>query len=90
MMAKYLTVNMEAALALAEKSGGELYRHEGGFWAARDCRFPNNDGVPDHWFSTGTIRGLVSRGRVEYSEFNERRRDRMPIAVRVIKPEGKS
>jgi hypothetical protein len=75
---------MAAALAEAERRGGELVRWEGGYWTYPGCpasgRFSPNP-VPDWYVGTETVWALVDRGELEAVECSERTRD--PVRVRL-------
>jgi hypothetical protein len=67
---------MQQALLYALVNGGKLYRYAGGFWALKNWHY----GQPP-WFGTSTITALVSRDLMSYSEWQEGRKGRFPIAA---------
>jgi hypothetical protein len=77
-----LSPTMERALSYA-LTHGDLYRFPGGFWARQDWRQGERP-----WFGTSTVDALVTRGRMEYSEWHEGGRSRFPICARVCECEA--
>jgi hypothetical protein len=72
---------MQQAMLYALANGGKLRRYRGGFWAMENWRkgqYP--------WFGASTIRALVSRGLMSYTEWGEGSKGRFPIAAVVSKP----
>lgn len=59
------------------KCAGEIHRHPGGFWRAKDTW--NGDS-----FGTSTIEALVARGLLQYSQWQEGRNGRFPIAAKIV------
>lgn len=58
--------------------GGSIHRHPGGYWGASAFKLHES-------FGTSTIEGLVKRGELEYTEWQEGRNGRFPIRA-TIKP----
>ncbi|MGD9850140.1 MAG: hypothetical protein AB7T38_02615 [Nitrospirales bacterium] len=76
-----LSLSMQAALEYAKRHGGELHRLPGGVWM--------NKGQTGTSFGASTIRALVARGWMAYSEWQPGRRGRtFPIAVTVANERG--
>lgn len=72
---------MQQAMLYALANGGKLRRYRGGFWAMENWRkgqYP--------WFGASTIKALVSRGLMSYTEWREGRQGRFPIAAVVSEP----
>jgi hypothetical protein len=74
-----LTQTMQAAAVHAQRHGGALVRHPGGFWygAAQDLQRDSKH------FGTPTVQALVSRGVAEYTEWQEGRNGKFPIRADV-------
>ena len=82
-----LSPAMLAALELAEKYGSDsLRRVAGGFWlngtdvTQRYARKPG-----DSYAATGTVRALVARGVMAWSEWSQNRAGRFPVCARIVK-----
>jgi len=79
-MTKPLTKTMLSCIDFARAHGNELVRSPGGFWAHRGWRMPA-DGP---WFGSTTVRALLVRGAVEWSEWSPSKNGRtFPIAARL-------
>jgi hypothetical protein len=76
-----ISKKMQQAMLYALDNGGKLCRYRGGFWAMENWR---KGQIP--WFGTSTVRALVSRGLMSYTEWQEGRKGRFPIAAAVSKP----
>lgn len=74
-----LSKKMQEAMLYAMDNGGKLCRYRGGFWAMENWRM----GQPP-WFGTSTVKALVSRGLMLYTEWQEGRNVRFPVAAIVI------
>ena len=80
-MAKPLSATMAIALAEALDHGGKLVRHAGGFWTYPNCpRYPHN-GYPEWYIGASTIKALVARGELVYTEWKQGRNHNFPIAT---------
>lgn len=79
-----LTPTMAKAMAMAIDHGGELIRQDGGYWTWR-----GGIKLVDYHAESVTIRALVARGALEYTEWQQRKVTHrgegptFPIAVRV-------
>jgi hypothetical protein len=71
-----LSEKMQEAMLYAMVNGGKLCRYRGGFWAMENWREGQHP-----WFGTSTVKALVSRGLMSYTEWQEGRNGRFPIAV---------
>jgi hypothetical protein len=68
-------------LAMAEDAGGELVRHQGGYWARRGPH-PRARRAP--WHGTSTVNAIVARELAAWTEFQTGRSGRpYPIALRL-------
>lgn len=76
-----ISKKMQQAMLYALANNGKLCRYRGGFWAMENWR----KGQPP-WFGTSTVKALVSRGLMSYSEWREGRKGRFPIAAVVSEP----
>lgn len=56
---------LQAMLAASEKS---LYRWQGGFWAVNPRPASLSGCVPEVYFTTGTVHGLIVRGAVDVAQ----------------------
>jgi hypothetical protein len=79
-----ISEKMHQAISYALVNGGKLCRYRGGFWAMENWR---NGQHP--WFGTSTVKALVSRGLMSYTEWQEGRHGRFPIAAVVSEPLNK-
>lgn len=75
-----LSPSMREAREFAEKNGGELVRHQGGYWSREGWR--QGDGV--RYFSASTVHALVSRGVAVYSEHVDGRSGRFPVRAKLV------
>jgi hypothetical protein len=71
-----LSEKMQEAMLYAMVNGGKLCRYRGGFWAMENWREGQHP-----WFGTSTVKALVSRGLMSYTEWQEGRNGRFPIAA---------
>jgi hypothetical protein len=79
-----ISKKMQQAMLYALANGGKLCRCRGGFWAMENWR----KGQPP-WFGTSTVKALVTRGLMSYTEWREGRKDRFPVAAVVsARPEN--
>jgi hypothetical protein len=76
-----ISKKMQEAMLYALVNGGKLRRYRGGFWAMENWRHGQRP-----WFGTSTIKALVSRELMSYTEWQEGRRGRFPIAAIVSAP----
>ena len=65
-MESELSATMQKALAFAKRNNGVLTRHPGGFWAHENLN-PHGEN-----YGTPTIEGLVKRGKMTYTKWQER------------------
>lgn len=73
---------MNDALAVAMAHGARLMRLPGGFWVQPGFKWVSGS-VPSPSIGTSTIEALVARGLMEYSKWQEGRKGRFPVEVRV-------
>jgi hypothetical protein len=74
-----LSEKMQEAMLYAMDNGGKVCRYRGGFWAMENwCKGQHP------WFGTSTVKALVSRGLMSYTEWQEGRNGRFPVAAVVI------
>lgn len=76
-----ISKKMQQAMLYALANGGKLCRYRGGFWAKENWRkgqYP--------WFGTSTIKALVKRGLMSYTEWREGRKGPFPIVAVVSEP----
>ena len=78
-----LSATMAYVLATVTEKGGKLVRYQGGYWGLPNASRRSHDGKPDWWTGTSTVEALVSRGELQYCEWQEGRRGRFPIAAKV-------
>lgn len=71
-----LTPTMQACLDFAVAQGGTIKRYPGGFWGQ------NGMNTQQPWFGTTTIQALVSRGKLQYSEWSKGEH-RFPVAASI-------
>jgi len=76
-----ISEKMQQAMAYALVNGGKLCRYRGGFWAMENWR----DGQHP-WFGTATVKALVSRELMLYTEWQVGRHGRFPVAAVVSQP----
>jgi len=74
-----LSKKMQEAMLYAMVNGGKLCRYRGRFWAMENWREGQHP-----WFGTSTVKTLVSRGLMSYTEWQEGRNGRFPMAAVVI------
>ena len=79
-----ISQKMQEAMLYALVNGGKLCRYRGGFWAKENW---HNGQHP--WFGTSTVKALVSRGLMLYTEWHEGHSGRFPIAAVVSEPPNK-
>jgi len=79
-----ISATMAAALAMASEHGGKLTRYVGGYWSFAGVPRRQHDGVPEEYFGTTTIAGLVGRDRMRYCNWREGRGGQFPIEVEII------
>lgn len=73
---KSLTGPMQACLAFSHAQGGSIHRHPGGYWGAVAFKIYES-------FGTSTVEALVTRGELEYTEWQDGRNGRFPIRATV-------
>lgn len=76
-----LSKKMQEAMLYAMVNGGKLCRYRGGFWAMQNWRKGQRP-----WFGTSTVKALVSRNLMSYTEWQEGRNGRFPITAVVSEP----
>lgn len=74
-----LSDTMSAALMVAREHGGKLTRLPGGFWTFDGC--PRNNNTPLTFFGTTTIKGLVWRGHMEFTQWRRKTKQHDPFPV---------
>lgn len=79
-----ISETMAKAIHFAQKCGGKLTRHPGGFW--RDDG-PAMDRWGGTWFGTPTVEALVKRGLMTYTQWKESGNSRFPIEATLDKGE---
>jgi hypothetical protein len=78
-----ISAPMAAALALAAEHDGKLVRYAGGYWSWRGCPC-RHDGVPQDYFGTTTINGLVARGCLRWTKVRAGRGGEFPIEAEIV------
>ena len=78
-----ISATMAACLALAHEHAGQLVRYMGGYWSFRDAPRDHN-GQPIEAFGDRTVTGLVIRKRMEFTEWQDGRRGKFPIAAELV------
>lgn len=73
-----LSPTMLLCLEACRGWGGSIHRHPGGYWGDSALRLHES-------FGTSTVDGLVKRGQLEYTQWQEGRNGRFPIRA-TIKP----
>ena len=77
-MGKPLSPTMTECLAYIRDGGGEIERFPGGFWAT-----PGEHPWPGHsvrqHYGTTTVQALITRGKLEYTEWKQNQTGRFPI-----------
>jgi hypothetical protein len=81
-MAIKLSRQMRKAVDKARDHGGLLIRRPGGYWTYENC--PGEKGVPEWYITLPTVRALVDRGVMIFSEHHQR--DGYPIQARLVDP----
>ena len=71
-----ISKKMQEAMLYALVNGGKLCRYRGGFWAMENWRHGQHP-----WFGTSTVKALVSRDLMSYTEWQEGRNGRFPVAA---------
>jgi hypothetical protein len=71
-----ISKKMQEAMLYALANGGKLCRYRGGFWATENWRTGQYP-----WFGGSTVKALVSRGLMLYTEWSEGRKGRFPVAA---------
>jgi hypothetical protein len=74
-----LSKKMQEAMLYAMVYGGKLCLYRGGFWAMENWRKGQHP-----WFGTSTVKALVSRGLMSYTEWQDSHNGRFPVAAAVI------
>lgn len=64
---------------------GALVRYVGGFWSYDGVKRDHN-GNPVYFFGASTVDGLVKRGRLEYTTWQEGRKGKFPIGAKIKEP----
>ncbi len=79
-MSETLALSRAQADALEKaRSYGALERWPGGYWSHPGCAF--NSGKPAWRCTTGTVKALMQRGLLRYSEWKPTRQFRYPTKV---------
>lgn len=79
-----LSPTMEACLEyIRDEGGGAIERYQGGFWASPGGSHPQ----ASHrlHYGTNTVQALVSRGRLQYTEWKENRTGCFPVRAEIVK-----
>lgn len=71
-----LSPTMLECLKSCRDWGGSIHRHPGGYWGAAAFKLHET-------FGTSTVDGLVRRGELEYTEWQEGRNGRFPIRATI-------
>ena len=85
-MSAGLSATMAIALGEARDHGGRLVYWRGGFWTYPNCAvkcksWPSGDAVPEWSVGTRTVKALVARGELVFTDWNEPYR--YPIAAEI-------
>lgn len=78
---KPISQPMADAMAFANKNGGKLYRHPGGFWSTEHFDINAPEAV---WFSSVTVAGLVNRKLMDYCKWEQGKRRPFPVEARLV------
>ena len=79
-MSKKMSATMAVALADILDRGGEIVRHQGGYWTVPGAVKTAVIGRPfEWWLGTSTVEGLVRRGELFYTEHREGRNGNFPV-----------
>lgn len=76
-----ISKKMQQAMLYTLANGGKLCRYRGGFWAKENWRkgqYP--------WFGASTVKALVSRRLMSYTEWRDGRKGPFPVAAAVSEP----
>jgi hypothetical protein len=76
-----ISSKMQEAMMYALANGGILRRYRGGFWAMENWREGKHP-----WFGTSTVKALVSRGLMSYTDWHAGRKGPFPVAAVVAEP----
>ena len=79
MKRKPITAAMAGAIAEINEHGGELVRHETGYWSYPGCPLAI-DGIPRWFIGERTVAALHERGLLQFTEH----RDARPIRARAV------
>jgi hypothetical protein len=71
-----ISSKMQEAMMYALANGGKLRRYRGGFWAMENWREGQHP-----WFGTSTVKALVSRGLMSYTDWHAGRKGPFPVAA---------
>lgn len=77
-----LSNTMASALLEIEHAGGTVIRKPGGYWVLPTATWTGNGW--GQWWITGTIEGLVRRGKLAYVEHQEGKHGKFPIKAQVV------
>lgn len=81
-MTTKLSATMEECLRyIGDEGGGAIERYQGGCWASPGGPHPYNK--PRTSWEPSTIKALVTRGRLEFTEWKEGRGGRFPIRAAI-------
>ena len=80
-MEKPLTHTMIECLQ-ALGTAGEFVRYQSGYWAPRSVARHRHNGLPQWSFGSSTIYAVEARGYAAFTEWQDGRNGRFPIAVR--------
>jgi len=72
---------MQQAMMYALANGGKLCRYRGGFWAMENW---HKGQAP--WFGSSTVKALVSRGLMSYTDWHAGRKGPFPVVAVVAEP----
>lgn len=82
---KEMSHAMLEALVRIGKAGGSIERRAGGYWVFPGAVWAGNDFSPSS-IATTTIRALVARNKLRYSEYTAGRKGSFPIKAEVTHP----
>lgn len=73
-----LSPMMQELVAFMRENAGMVIRHPGGFWGRSGL-----SGYVGKTYGTSSVHALVTRGVAEYSEWQDGRRGRFPVAAKL-------
>lgn len=78
-----LSATMACVLVEVKEKGGRLTRRQGGYWCIPGAPLSQWGTLPSWWASTPTIEALVRRGYMRYTDWQEGRKGKFPIAAEI-------